>query len=129
MSLEILVSLRTAASAEAPLSPIALHPILQSMGEVGGGERVGVSMGADTKANAQELVREAGGLLERLQRGVALEALGESESSLRAEVVGRDTVSTGEEAGAGHVKEALTRKQTLYRWAGGAPDRPDTLVP
>ena len=53
MSLEILVSLRTAASAEAPLSPIPFHPILQSMGKVGGGERVAVSMGADTKANTQ----------------------------------------------------------------------------
>ena len=52
-------------------------------------------MGADTKANAQELVREAGGLLERLQRGVALEALSESEYSLGIEAVGRDTVSTG----------------------------------
>ena len=40
------------------------------------------------KANAQELVREAGGLLERLQRGVALEALGESGGSLGAEEVG-----------------------------------------
>ena len=57
-------------------------------------------MGADTKANAQELIREAGGLLERLQRGVALETLDESESSLGAEAVGRDTASTGAEAGA-----------------------------
>ena len=62
-----------------------------------------LSAGADTKANAQELVREAGGLLERLQRGVALEALSESDSSLGVEAVGRDTVSTGAEAGAGHV--------------------------
>ena len=54
-----------------------------------------MSRGADTKANAQELVREAGGLLERLQRGVALEALSESEYSLGIEAVGRDTVSTG----------------------------------
>mgnify|MGYP004120008905 CR=1 FL=1 len=33
--LEIIVSLRMAASAEAPLSPILLYPILQSMGKVG----------------------------------------------------------------------------------------------
>ena len=51
MRLEIIVSLRMAASAEAPLSPILLYPILQSMGKVGGGERVAVSMGTDTKAN------------------------------------------------------------------------------
>ena len=47
-----------------------------------------MSAGADRKANIRGLVREAGGLLERLQRGVALETLGESESSLGAEAVG-----------------------------------------
>ena len=76
-------------------------------------------MGADTKANAQELIREAGGLLERLQRGVALETLDESESSLGAEAVGRDTASTGAEAGAEACQGALTRKRTLL--GGGAP--------
>ena len=35
LMLEIIVSLRMAASAEAPLSPILLSPILQSMGKVG----------------------------------------------------------------------------------------------
>ena len=35
MRSEIIVSLRMAASAEAPSSPISLHPILQSMGKVG----------------------------------------------------------------------------------------------
>ena len=79
-----------------------------------------MSAGADTKANAQELIREAGGLLERLQRGVALETLGESESSLGVEAVGRDTASTGAEAGAEvglrRVKQgALTQKRTLGR--------------
>ena len=69
-----------------------------------------MSMGADRKANAQELIREAGGLLERLQRGVALETLGESESSLGAEAVGRDTASTGAEAGAEACQGALTHK-------------------
>ena len=48
MRSEIIVSLRMAASAEAPLSPISFHPILQSMGKVGDGERVAVLMGADT---------------------------------------------------------------------------------
>ena len=57
-------------------------------------------MGADTKANTRELVREAGGLHERLQHGVALEALGESGSSLGAKLVGRDTAIMGAEAGA-----------------------------
>ena len=67
---------------------------------MGNGERVGVSMGIDTKANTQESVRAPGGLLERLQRGVALEALGESNSSLGTEAVERETASMGAEAGA-----------------------------
>jgi len=95
LSLEILVSLRTAASAEAPLSPIPFHPILRSMGKVGGGERVAVSMGADTNANSLELVREAGGLLERLQRRVALETLCKRGSSFRTELVAPETAGVG----------------------------------
>ena len=51
-------------------------------------------MGADTKANTRELVREAGSLLERLQRRVALEALRESGSSFGTEVVESQTAST-----------------------------------
>ena len=51
--------------------------------------------------------------IERLQRRVALEALSESESSLGAEAVGRDTASTGAEAGAEACQGALTQKRTL----------------
>ena len=48
----IFVSLRMAASAEAPSSPMRLPPILQAKKwQDGNGERGGVSMGADTKAN------------------------------------------------------------------------------
>ena len=72
-----------------------------------------MSAGTDTKANAQELVREAGGLLERLQRGVALEALSESEYSLGIEAVGRDTVSTGV---LGMSRGADTNANSLGRW-------------
>ena len=54
-----------------------------------------LSAGADRKANAQGPVRGSYGLLKLLQRGVALETLGESESSLGAKVVGRDTASMG----------------------------------
>ena len=46
----ICVSLRMAASAETPSAPMELLPILQAKkGQDGNGERVGVSMGADTK--------------------------------------------------------------------------------
>eukprot|EP00964_Phaeocystis_antarctica_P115280 scaffold79253_cov51-Phaeocystis_antarctica.AAC.2 len=58
-------------------------------------------MGADTKANTRELVRAPGGLLERLQCRVALDALGESGSSFGTEVVVSQTASTGAEASAG----------------------------
>ena len=61
---------------------------------------VAVSMGADTKANTRELVRSPGGLLERLQRRVTLEALRESSSSFGTEVVLSQTASTGTEMGA-----------------------------
>ena len=56
-------------------------------------------MGAETKANAQELVREAGGLLERLQRRVALEDLCNRGSSFGTEIVELETVRLGSEVG------------------------------
>ena len=46
------------------------------------------------------LVREADGLLQRAQRGVALQALGESSSTLGTEFVEKQTASMGAEAGA-----------------------------
>ena len=55
-----------------------------------------VSMGADTKANTRELVRSPGGLLQRAQRRVTLEALRESSSSFGTEVVLSQTASTRE---------------------------------
>ena len=42
------MSLRMAASAVAPSAPMALAPRLRARGRMGNGERVGVSMGADT---------------------------------------------------------------------------------
>ena len=50
--LVIFVSLRMAASAVAPSAPMLLYPRLRARGRTGDGERVGVSMGADKKANA-----------------------------------------------------------------------------
>ena len=52
-------------------------------------------MGADTKANTRELVRELGGLLERLQRRVALETLCNRSSSFGAELVPLKTAWVG----------------------------------
>ena len=52
-----------------------------------------VSRGADTKANILELVREADGLLERLQRRVAPESLCKSRSSFGAEADVTQTAS------------------------------------
>ena len=59
----------------------------------------GVSTGADRNANTRELVRAAGGLLERLQRRVALEALCNRGSSFRTELVARETAGVGSEVG------------------------------
>ena len=64
------------------------------------------------------LVREAGGLLQRAQRGVTLQALGESSSSLGTEFVETQTASMGAEAGAEACQWALTRTNTLR--GGGA---------
>ena len=50
-----------------------------------------MSMGVDTR----ELVREAGSLLERLQRGVALEALCKRGSSFGTEPVALKTAGVG----------------------------------
>ena len=46
-----------------------------------------LSRGADRKANTRELVREVGGLLERLQRRVALETRCNRGSSFGAELI------------------------------------------
>ena len=75
-------------------------------------------MGADTKANALELVRVPSSLLQRLQRGAALESLDESGSSLGAEPVSLETASMGAGAGADGCQWALTERRTLS--GGGA---------
>ena len=61
------------------------------------------------------------GLLQGLQRRVALEALRKSSSSFGAEVVASQAASTGVEAGVEQCERALTRKQTLL--GGGALER------
>ena len=59
-----------------------------------------MSTGADTKANTLELVRKGGGLLERLQRQVALQALCNRGSSFVTEPVALETVQEwGSEVG------------------------------
>ena len=56
-------------------------------------------MGADTKANTLELVRVPSSLLQRLQRGVALESLDESGSSFGTEPVELKTAAGVSEVG------------------------------
>ena len=77
-------------------------------------------MGADRKANTRGLVRAPSGLLQRLQRQVALEALGESGASLGTEAVVAHTASMGAEAGAESCQGALTRKRTLFGSRGAS---------
>ncbi len=84
-----------------------------SEGQDGNGERVGVSMGADTKANTQELVREAGGLLERLQCRVALETLCNRGSSFRTKLVVLEAAGGGLGDGRAVSMGADTKANTL----------------
>ena len=72
-----------------------------------------MSRGADIKANTLELVREVGGLLERLQHRVALEALCNRGSSFRTELVVIETAGVGSEVGGEPCQGALTQKRTL----------------
>jgi len=67
-----------------------------------------VSTGADRKGkHSGALVRAPSGLLQRLQRRVALEALGESGSSLGAKAVASQTASQRSVAGGEECKWAL----------------------
>ena len=80
--------------------------------------RARVSTGADKKANIRARVRGPGGLLEDLQRDVALEALGESGSPVGAELVEGETEKHGSRGGSlAKVKcqWALTERRTLYK--------------
>ena len=125
LRLVIFVSLRTAASAVAPLSPRRLFSRLRARGRMGT-VSVGVSMGAEHKSKHSAAGSSAGGLLERLQQA-ALEALGESSSSFRTEVVASQTASTRDGgAGAEECQRALTERRTL----GGSSvlERPDSAV-
>ena len=72
-----------------------------------------VSVGADRNSNTGGLGRGPSGLLQRLQRRVALEALGESGASLGAEATASQTASMGAEVGAEACQWRLTQKRTL----------------
>ena len=85
LSLVICVSLRMAASAEAPLSPIQFSARLRARG--GGSVRAGVSMGADTKRTLW-----GGGALEVGDLRL-LEDGGERSGALGSDAVVCETVS------------------------------------
>ena len=80
-------------------SSLGTEVVVRETASMGAEVGLRVSMGADTKANTRELVRAPGGPLERLQRGVALQALRNRSSSLGTEVVVRETASMGAEVG------------------------------
>ena len=84
-------------------------------------------MGADTKAHTRELVRSPGGLLQRAQHRVTLEALRESRSSFGTEIAVRETASTRDGGtGAEECQRALTQKRTLG--GGGALEVGDLRI-
>ena len=108
----IFVSLRMAASAEAPSSPMRLPPILQAeKGQDGNGERGGVSMGADRKANTLGWGALQIGDLRLLEN-----------SSERGDALGPDVVPGETARGLGGGSEragacqwAVTQKRTLSK--------------
>jgi len=69
----------------------------------------------NVKRTLSEQVRALSSLLQRLQCGVALEALCESGSSFGTEFVPRETAGVGVEAGAEKCQGALTQRDTLGR--------------
>ena len=75
-------------------------------------------MGADRKSNTREPVRAPGGLLERSQCRVALDALGESGSSFGTEPVILQTAITGAEAGIELCQRALTQRNADFAQGG-----------
>ena len=91
MSSVIFVSLRMAASVEAPSSPMLLFPRLRARGRVGNGERIGVSMGADR--GSQTL--GGSGSLEFGDRRL-LEDGGERRGALEPDPVPIETASEGQ---------------------------------
>ena len=97
LRLVMFVSLRMAASAMAPSAPMLFSRRLRARGRI---ETVRKytrrTKGTDTERRTLgSRFSSAGGILERLQRGVALEALGESSSSFATEIVERETASMG----------------------------------
>ena len=70
-------------------------------------------MGADTKSNTLGLVRVPSSLLQRSQRGITLQSLGENGSSFRAQPVFRETASMGAGVGAEGCQWALTQRRSL----------------
>ena len=88
LRLKIIVSLRTAASAEAPSALMPLRSRLQGMGK--SSERVGVSTGADT--NKRTL--GGGGALEHSDLRF-LEDGGECSGALGSNVIAEETASEG----------------------------------
>ena len=92
--LEILVSLRTAASADAPWSPILVLRSLCRRGRAGTVREQACQRALTQKQTLGRWFECPSSLLERLQGRIALEALGERGSSLarpRTEFVGPKT--------------------------------------
>ena len=115
MRLVICVSLRIAASAEAPSSPMRLFPILQGTG--GGTERghMCVSARALTEANARAAAHSRWEIIVSLRTGVSAEA--PSAPMWLYRILYKGWVR-GHSERAGACQRALTQKRTLL--GGGA---------
>ena len=123
LSSEILVSLRTAASAEAPWSPILLTPSLWMKGGAGMVREQECQRALTQKQTLGRWFECPSSLLERLQGRIALEALGERRGALVSDAVASEPVNErwsgdGERSGVsrGADIKANTREVVLDLW-------------
>eukprot|EP00964_Phaeocystis_antarctica_P085568 scaffold54074_cov60-Phaeocystis_antarctica.AAC.4 len=88
-----------AASADAPSAPMPLSARLQARGRMGNCERVGVSMGADTKANTSGAAAHLRLVIFVLLRMAAIAVAPSSLMSLAPRLRARGRMGNGERAG------------------------------
>ena len=95
LRLVMFVSLRMVASAEAPSAPKLLVLRLRAKGRLGNSERVGVSMGADRKANTRQRIQGRGAL--ELLDLCLFEDGSEHRGALSSNTVVSETASEGQD--------------------------------
>ena len=118
LSSEIFVSLRTAASAEAPWSPMLLKASLWTKGGAGMVREQECQRALTQKQTLGRWFECPSSLLERLQGRIALEALGERRGALVSDAVASEPVNerwSGDGERSGVSRGADTKANTMGR--------------